>query len=45
MFQSLGVNNPRYNRWKRYFATGFAGLIMVGNVSMPLLITTGVVSR
>lgn len=45
MFQSLGLNNPRYNRWKRYFATGFAGLIGVGNVSMPLLITTGLVSR
>ena len=23
MFQSLGWNNPRYNRWRRYFATGF----------------------
>jgi len=45
MFQSLGWNNPRYNRWRRYFATGFAGLIIVGNVSMPLLITTGAVSR
>jgi succinate dehydrogenase / fumarate reductase, cytochrome b subunit len=45
MFQSLGLNNPRYNRWKRWFATGFAGLIAVGNCSMPLLITTGVVTR
>jgi succinate dehydrogenase / fumarate reductase, cytochrome b subunit len=45
MFQSLGLNNPRYNRWKRWFASGFAGLIMIGNCSMPLLITTGVVSR
>jgi len=45
MFQSLGLNNPRYNRWKRYFATGFAGVIIIGNCSMPLLITTGAVSR
>ena len=45
MFQSMGLNNPRYNRWKRYFATGFALVIGVGNVSMPLLITTGVVTR
>jgi len=45
MFQSMGLNNPRYNRWKRYFATAFALVIGVGNVSMPLLITTGVVSR
>ena len=45
MFQSLGWNNPRYNRWRRWFASAFAGVIIVGNVSMPLLITTGVVSR
>ncbi len=45
MFQSLGWNNPRFNQWRRWFATGFAGVIIVGNVSMPLLITTGVVTR
>jgi succinate dehydrogenase / fumarate reductase cytochrome b subunit len=45
MFQSLGWNNPRYNRWRRWFASAFAGVIIVGNVSMPLLITTGAVSR
>jgi succinate dehydrogenase / fumarate reductase, cytochrome b subunit len=44
MFNSLGLNNPRYNLWKRYFATGFAALITVGYVSMPLLIVTGAVS-
>ena len=45
MFQSLGLNNPRWNVWRRYFAAGFALVILVGNVSMPLLITTGAVSR
>ena len=45
MFQSLGWNNPRYNRWRRWFASAFAGVIIVGNVSMPLLITTGAVTR
>ena len=40
MFQSLGLNNPRYNAWRRYFAIGFAGLITTGNVAIPLLITT-----
>lgn len=25
MFQSLGWNNPRFNAWRRYFATGLAG--------------------
>mgnify|MGYP000081175530 CR=1 FL=1 len=45
MFQSLGLNNPRWNIWRRYFAVGFAVLITVGNIAMPLLITTGVVTR
>jgi succinate dehydrogenase / fumarate reductase cytochrome b subunit len=45
MFQSLGLNNPRYNAWRRWFAAGFAFVILVGNVSMPLLITTGAVSK
>jgi len=44
MFQSLGLNNPRYNIWRRYFAIGFAAVITIGNISMPLLITTGAVS-
>jgi len=45
MFNSLGINNPKYNDWKRAFAGGFALVILVGNVSMPLLIVTGVVTR
>jgi succinate dehydrogenase / fumarate reductase, cytochrome b subunit len=45
MFQSLGLNNPRWNIWRRYFAVAFAAVVTVGNVSMPLLITTGVVTR
>jgi succinate dehydrogenase / fumarate reductase cytochrome b subunit len=45
MFNSLGLNNPRYNDWKRAFAAGFALVILVGNVSMPLLIVTGAVTR
>lgn len=44
MFQSLGWNNPRFNDWRRVFAAVFAAVITVGNVSMPLLIVTGVVN-
>jgi len=40
MFQSLGVNNPRFNQWRRYFAWGFTAVIAVGNLSMPFLIVT-----
>ena len=36
MFQSLGLNNPRFNRARRWFATGFAALIVVGNLSFPI---------
>jgi succinate dehydrogenase / fumarate reductase cytochrome b subunit len=42
MFQSVGINNPRFNQWKRIFATGFAAVIVVGEISMPLLIVTRV---
>jgi succinate dehydrogenase / fumarate reductase cytochrome b subunit len=45
MFQSLGLNNPRWNSWRRTFAVAFAVIVTVGNISMPLLITTGAVSR
>jgi succinate dehydrogenase / fumarate reductase cytochrome b subunit len=44
MFQSLGWNNPRWNAARRYFAATFAALIAIGNISMPLLVVTGVVS-
>ena len=43
MFQSLGMNNPRFNLWRRYFAAGFAGVILVGNVSFPVLVMAGLV--
>ncbi len=44
MFQSLGLNNPRFNLWRRYFAAGFAAVVTIGNVSFPLLVVTGVVT-
>jgi succinate dehydrogenase / fumarate reductase, cytochrome b subunit len=44
LFQSLGWNNPRFNRWRRNFATAFAAIIVVGNVSFPIAVLAGVVS-
>jgi succinate dehydrogenase / fumarate reductase, cytochrome b subunit len=44
MFQSLGLNNPRWNSWRRGFAVGFAGVVMIGNLSFPIAVLTGVVS-
>ena len=43
IFQSMGVNNPRINKLRRWFATGFAGVILVGNLSFPILIQLNVV--
>ena len=44
MFQSLGVNNPRWNSVRRGFAVGFAAIIVVINVGLPLATVTGVIS-
>ncbi len=38
MFQSLGVNNPRINKFRRHFARGFAAIIVVGNLSFPIAV-------
>jgi succinate dehydrogenase / fumarate reductase cytochrome b subunit len=44
LFQSMGWNNPRFNSWRRAFASGFAAIIVVGNVSFPIAVTAGIVS-
>lgn len=41
MFQSLGAANPRYNPLRRGFATAFAGVILIGNLSIPIAILAG----
>ncbi len=43
LFQSLGINSRRFNHWRRAFATGFAVLIVAGNVSFPVAVMTGIV--
>jgi succinate dehydrogenase / fumarate reductase cytochrome b subunit len=43
LFQSLGLNNPRFNIWRRWFAIGFSAVIVVGNVSFPIAVLAGVV--
>ena len=45
LFQSMGWNRPRFNKWRRGFAIGFATLIVVGNVSFPLAVLAGIVER
>lgn len=43
LFNSLGLNHPKFNAWRRNFATLFALAITVGNVSFPLAVLTGIV--
>lgn len=43
LFQSLGWANPRFNDWRRMFAIGFAAVVVIGNVSFPIAVMTGIV--
>jgi succinate dehydrogenase / fumarate reductase cytochrome b subunit len=38
LFQSLGVNNPRFNKARTRFAQAFAAVIVVGNISFPIAV-------
>jgi len=43
LFQTLGLNHPAWNPWRRRFAALFAVAVTVGNVSFPIAVLTGVV--
>lgn len=43
MFGSLGLTNPRFESWRRKFATTFAIVIAAANISFPLAVLTGIV--
>jgi succinate dehydrogenase / fumarate reductase cytochrome b subunit len=43
MFSSLGLTNPRFELWRRTFATLFAVVITAANISFPLSVLTGFV--
>ena len=43
MFQSVGVNHPKWNHWRRVFAVLFGLAIAAGNISMPVMVLAGVV--
>jgi succinate dehydrogenase / fumarate reductase cytochrome b subunit len=43
LFQSMGWYSRRFNHWRRSFATGFAVLVTVGNVSFPIAVLAGIV--
>lgn len=43
LFQSMGWNNPKFNGARRAFATGFAAIVVIGNVSFPIAVLAGIV--
>jgi succinate dehydrogenase cytochrome b subunit len=43
MFNSLGLNHPKFNSWRRNFAIAFALVITIANVSFPIAVLIGVV--
>lgn len=43
MFQSLGLNNPKWNALRRWFAIGFAVVVAGANLTFPIAVLTGVV--
>lgn len=44
LFQSLGVNNPRFNRFRRTFAHAFATVVVAGFLSVPVGVALDIVS-
>lgn len=43
-FQTLGVTDERVNRWRRPLALTVALVVLVGNLSFPVAVLTGLVS-
>jgi len=44
LFQSIGANNEKFNRWRRYLAWGFTAVIVAGNLSIPIAVQLGIIS-
>jgi succinate dehydrogenase / fumarate reductase cytochrome b subunit len=43
LFQSMGWNNPKFNQWRKGAAAGIATIVVVGNVSFPIMTLAGVI--
>lgn len=45
MLQSLGLSHPRWNTFRRAFATIFTVIIIAANISFPIAVLAGLVSE
>ncbi len=43
VFQTLGLNHPKYNCWRRLFANGASIAIALGYISIPAAVLLGVI--
>jgi len=43
MLQTLGLSHPRYKLYAQVFATLFAAVIVLGNISFPIAVLAGVI--
>ncbi|MBI3072454.1 MAG: succinate dehydrogenase cytochrome b subunit [Deltaproteobacteria bacterium] len=41
LFQSVGLNHPRINKFREVFAALFAAILVLGNISMPVAVMAG----
>jgi succinate dehydrogenase / fumarate reductase cytochrome b subunit len=44
MLQTLGLSHPRYNALRHAAATAITGVVVVGNISFPIAVLTGLVT-
>jgi len=44
MFQSIGLNNPRFNAFRRTFATVFTIVVVAGFLAVPIGVQLGIIS-
>ncbi len=44
LFQSVGINNPRFNAFRRTFATTFTIIVVAGFLAVPIGVQLGVIS-
>ncbi len=45
MFQTLGINNPKFNDLRRGIAGTLAAVILVGNLSFPIAVQAGLLNE
>jgi len=43
LLQTLGLNHPRYNQLRLAFATFITAVVVIGNISMPVGVLTGLI--